>query len=1229
MDWTKEQRQAISKNKSNILVAAAAGSGKTAVLVERIINKILNEKIDIDKLLVVTFTNAAASEMRERILNAIYKKIDESENEEEIQNLQKQVVLLNKASICTIDSFCLDVVRNNFFEIDISPNFRIADTAEIELLKQEVLEELFEEKYEEQNEDFQKLIKTYTSYRDDTPLKDLILKIYSYISSSPYPKKWLDDAIERFNIIDANTDFTKTVWGELLIQEIKEELQDDIAILEAQAKRLSVEPDLLLFQKTIENDVVELKTLFSNLDNWNKAYSIANSVDFITWPRNKVDSLEKENAKNVRDSVKKKFKAKVDKIFVSNSEEAIQDIQEMYKTLVKLKNLIFEFDEKFTKKKKDKNIVDFSDVEHYALQILVREKEDGTHERSDIAKKYMKQFEEIAIDEYQDSNLVQEYILTSVSRGNNIFMVGDVKQSIYKFRQARPELFLEKYKSYSLENANEKGLKIQLFKNFRSRENILDFTNEIFKSIMSENLGEIEYTKEEFLNLGANWGNEETEKMHEEVMQFSLKNEIDIIDLKEKEIQKDYDAENGEEVEQQENLEDIEIEAKFLAKKIKELVKSKYQVYDLKEQKYRDIKYRDIAILLRSTKTKAPIFEKELIEKDIPVYSDMSAEYIDSMEIQTILSLLKIIDNPMQDIPLVTVMRSSIGKFTDNELVEIRLADQHSDFYTTLLKSKLSVSTELKEKIERFLDSLDRWREEQEYLSLDELIWKIYEDTGFLNYMGVLPNGALRQENLKMLFERAKQYESASFKGLFNFIRFIERLHSSSGDLSSAKMIGENEDVVRIMSIHKSKGLEFPIVFLASTSSQFNLMDLNKDILLDQELGLGVKYIDYDMQVKYDTLTKLALRNKELNSVYSEEMRILYVALTRAKEKLYITGFSKDFSKAKENMENMLSIYKNQEGKINSILVKKYKTYLDWILMVYYSNFDTMKNLAQVNVFEKEELIKDLRPEEKQQIDLLKMIEENCKNVTEDDLKKLENDLNFEYEFKVATTIPTKTSITAIAHKNMDEIKFSSTEDVLEDEEEEEYAENEISFPIPKFLINEDEEKISAGKRGTIVHLCMKNLDFNKDYELQDVKELINSLVDKEIITLKEANSANPYQILKFTKSDIWQDLKQAKEYHKEEPFYINVPLKEIEDIEAEENILAQGIIDLYYIDKDDKLVLLDYKTDFVKEGEEEVLIKRHTPQLLLYKNALENALNRKVDRIYIYSTVLSKKIEI
>ena len=1216
MKWTHEQEQAIYKNKSNILVAAAAGSGKTAVLVERIINKIINEKIDIDKLLVVTFTNAAAAEMRERILNAIYKKIDESENEAEQQNLQKQVTLLNKASICTIDSFCLDVIRNNFFEIDVSPNFRIADTSETELLKLETLEELFEEKYEEQNKQFQELVKTYTSYRDDEPLKDLILKIYSYISSSPYPREWLCNAVEKFNI-EENTPFEKTQWGKILLEEMKEELQDDIAILESEARKLSVEKDLILFQKTLENDIAELQKLNANLDNWNKAYTIANSVEFIVWPRTKTDLQEKENAKNIRDTVKKKFKDKAEKIFVSDSEEAIQDIKEMYNILSNLKNIILEFDDRFLAKKKERNMLDFSDVEHMALQILVKEREDGKHERTDVAKKYMKEFEEIAIDEYQDSNLVQEYILNAVSRGNNIFMVGDVKQSIYRFRQARPELFLEKYKTYNLENANEKGLKIQLFKNFRSRENVLDFTNLVFKNIMSEALGEIEYSEDEYLNLGATWN------------ETKLENEIDIIDTSEMEPNQNY--EENEIEEEIENIEDIELEAKFVANKIKKLIDSKFQVFDLKKQKMRNITYKDIVILLRSTKGKAPVYEKELMEKNIPVYSDMSSEYIDSLEIQTILSLLKIIDNPMQDIPLVAVMRSCIGKFTDNELIEIRLADENSDFYTAVRKSKMSVEQELREKIENFLNKIENWRNEQEYLSLDELIWKIYEDTNFLNYMGILPNGNLRQANLKMLFERAKQYESASFKGLFNFIKFIERLSLSSGDLSSAKMIGENEDVVRIMSIHKSKGLEFPVVFLTNSSSKFNLMDLNKDILLDQDLGLGVKYINYDMQLKYDTLTKLALKSKGLNASLSEEMRILYVALTRAKEKIYIVGKSNDFIKQKENIENMIRIYKDNNQKLNPILVKKYRSYLEWILLVYFSNIDKINKISSLNIYKKEELIKELNTNEKEEINIIEFIEEKSKNVKKEDLSKLEKELNFKYKFEQATTIPSKTSITAIAHRDMDAAKNFITHegDYLEPIKEDSSESNIVEFPIPKFLINEEEEKVTPSKRGTIVHLCMKNLDFSKDYELEDIKKLIKSLVDKEIISKKEADVVNPYQILNFTKSNIWKELKIAKEYYKEEPFYINVPANEIENIECDESILAQGIIDLYYITSDNKLVLLDYKTDFVKNGEEEVLIKRHTPQLMLYKQALENGLNRKVDRICIYSTVLGKTIDI
>ena len=1216
MNWTKEQEQAIYKNKSNILVAAAAGSGKTAVLVERIINKIINEHVDIDKILVVTFTNAAASEMRERIFNAIYKKIDESEDDAEIQNLQRQITLINKASICTIDSFCLDVIRNNFFETNISPNFRIADNNEIELLKQEVLDEFFEEKYEEKNQDFQELIKTYTSYRDDTPLKDLILKIFIYISSSPYPRKWLKTQIEKFNLEDENIDFSETQWGKILLDEMKEELTDDIAILNDEAKKLSVEKDLLIFQKTLENDSYELQTLCANLDNWDKAYEISNRVDFIKWPVKKSDSLEKDNAKNVRDSVKKKFNTKKDKIFVSTSKEAIDDINEMHKLLVKLENLIYEFEDRFTEKKKERNILDFSDVEHLALNILVEEKEDGTHTRTEVAKKYQNRFNEIAIDEYQDSNLVQEYILTSVSKGNNIFMVGDVKQSIYKFRQARPELFLDKYRKYNLNESNKYGLKIQLFKNFRSRENILDLTNLIFKNIMSYELGEIDYTKEEYLNLGANWD------------KTKLKNEVDIIDLNDEEGSKEEsdtqldDDDNDE----KENIEDIELEAKFVAKKIKELVDSKFQIYDLKSQSYRNIKYRDIAILIRSTKGKAPIFEKELMECDIPVYSDMSLEYIDSIEIQTILALLKIIDNPIQDIPLVTVMRSSIGKFTDNELVEIRLADRNSNFYEALQKARLSVSEELKEKIDEFLNQLQKWREEQEYLSLDELIWQIYEDTGFLNYMGILPNGELRQANLRMLFERAKSYESASFKGLFNFIRFIERLSLSSGDMSSAKMIGENDDVVRIMSIHKSKGLEFPIVFLVSTSSKFNLMDLNMDILLDRDLGIGVKYIDYDKQIKYDTLTKLAIKEKALNSTISEEMRILYVALTRAKEKIYIVGKSKDFEKQKQKIYDELDIYKNE--KINPILIKKHQNYLDWLLLVYYHDFEKMKEILDVNVYKKSDLIKNLRPEEKQEIDLFKLLEENSKDVTDEEIAKLKNELNFKYKYISSTTIPSKTSITAIAHKDIEKIKST----VLT---EEEYLnpiqsddEDEIKFEKPKFL-SDDEEKITAGKRGTIIHLIMKNLDFSKEYQLKDIEDLIETLKTKEIITEKEAYSVDKNQILQFTKSEIWDELKNAKAYFKEEPFYINIPAKEVEDTDSNENILAQGIIDLYYITAKDELVLLDYKTDFVKSGEEEILINRHKDQLLLYKEALENALNRKVDKIYIYSVTLGKTVRI
>ena len=956
--WTKEQSQAINEKGSNILVAAAAGSGKTAVLVERIINKIINENIDIDKLLVVTFTNAAASEMRERILDAIYKKLEEYP---ENQNLQRQITLINKASICTIDSFCLEVVRNNFFELDnISPNFRIADTTEIELLKQEVIEDIFEEKYENQDENFSKLINTYTSYRDDTPLKELVLKIYSYIQSSPFPEEWLNEKIEMFNLKDKlNEDFSKTPWGNILLKEIEEEIIDDIKTLEDIKKELDLYSELESFSQVVRSDLDFLKILQENINNWDKLYEIYNKMSFVSWPRKKIESDLKEYAKNVRDDVKKKFSSKLSKILICNSEEANQDIFDMYEILLKLKNLILEFGKEFSKRKRLKNMVDFNDIEHLALDILIKKQEDKI-EITDVAKRYQKKFIEIAIDEYQDSNLVQEYILTSISNNNNIFMVGDVKQSIYKFRQAMPELFISKYKTYkNKENKSENdNLKIQLFKNFRSRKNVLDFTNLIFENIMSGSLGDIEYNKEEYLNLGADY---------KEIEQ-NLKAEIDIINLKDQENEEENTSEILEEEENTERLENIQLEARFVASKIKELIENKFQVFDRKKNCFRDIKYKDIVVLLRSTKTSAPIFEEEIINLDMPVFSDSSQEYLDSIEIENIMSLLRIIDNPIQDIPLVTVLRSNIGKFTDDELVEIRLSDKYDNFYNAMQKAKINVGKNLQEKIEKFLTNLEKWRKEQEYLALDEFVWKLYSDTGYYNYVGLMPNGELRQANLKMLFERAKQFETASFKGLYNFINFIEKLKLSSGDLGSAKLIGENDDVIRIMSIHKSKGLEFPVVFLANTGKQFNLMDLNKNILLHQELGIGVKYINYDKQVQYDTLSKSAIKSKVFTETLSEEMRILYVALTRAKEKLYITGTMNDYEKEIEKMKIQVERYSKNGNKINQILIKKYKKYLDWINLVYLYEKGNTKDLIEYNVLEKEEIIKKCKRIEQEEI---------------------------------------------------------------------------------------------------------------------------------------------------------------------------------------------------------------------------------------------------------------------
>ena len=902
--WTREQNLAINEKDSNILVAAAAGSGKTAVLVERIINKVINEKIDIDKILVVTFTNAAASEMRERILDAIYKRL---EDEPENAHLQRQINLLNKASISTIHAFCLDVIRNNFFEIDTSANFRVGDTTEIELIKQEILEDLFEEKYEEEESEFLNLIEMYTNYRSDDKLKEMVLDIYKFIQSTPFPEKWLKNAVEKFNY-STDVDFAKTDWGKIILKELFSQIEECILKLEKIHRETAKFWELDKFTVVLNQDIENLRSLINNNLRWDEVFYLINDFTWKKWPVDKKVTIDLKNeAKEIRDSVKKQFTKIVSKVMIYSSKEANEDINKMYQTLQNLSNLVLEFTEKFKQAKREKNIIDFNDIEHMALDILVNK--ENTIEKTKVAKDYMQKFEEIDIDEYQDSNLVQEYILSSISRGNNIFMVGDVKQSIYRFRQARPELFIEKYNKYKLEERDIKtGEKIQLFKNFRSRKNILDITNNIFKNIMSQEIGEIDYTENEYLNYGASYPERKE------------KSEIYVINLNEENAE-DYE-ENEENYNEEDNanerIEDVVLEAKFVAKKVKELLESGIEVYD-KKQGQRKISYRDIAILLRSTSTTAPIYEKELSELELPVFSDSSSTYLESIEIETMMSLLKIIDNPMQDIPLVTVLRSTIGGFTDNDLIEIRLADKKCSFYEAMLKSRIKVDDDIKAKITKLLNNLEKWRKEVEYLSLDELIWQIYLDTGYYHFVSLMPNGNVRQANLKILFEKAREFENTNFSGLFNFINFIDRLKSSGGDLSSAKLIGENEDVIRIMSIHKSKGLEFPIVFLCNTGKKFNMKDLNENIILHQELGIGPKFIDTEKRIEYNTLAKEALKIKAQKEIISEEERVLYVGLTRAKEKLIITGISKDLKKDLEKKKELLSTYGN---KIKSNLVE-------------------------------------------------------------------------------------------------------------------------------------------------------------------------------------------------------------------------------------------------------------------------------------------------------------------
>ena len=1152
MSWTEEQLQAINKRGANILVSAAAGSGKTSVLIERIITKVIEDRVDIDKILVVTFTSAAASEMKQRLLTALYKKIDETPDD---PYLQKQISLLNRANISTIHSFCLNMIKNNFYLLDMPANFRIGDTAEIEILKQDVIEEIFEEKYENNDKGFLDLIRKYTNYSDDQSLKDLIIKIYEYSLCMPNSKEWIKQSIEDFNFDEKikNKDYSNK-WTGILLEDLKKRINEAIEVFEKSKKELegikSLEQTYLLFEKDIE--------LLKKIDttSWDTTQIGLSNIQWAQFTRKNKTMSEGEDQirtelktrrDNEKDYLKKAIKEKI------SQESAVLELNEMYPSLKYLLEMIENFDENYKKAKKEKNIIDYTDLEHLALKLLI----DENNKKTEISKKY--QFDEVLIDEYQDINEVQEKILTSVSNEKNIFMVGDVKQSIYRFRQSRPNIFLNKYIKYKKsDNKNEKlkeSTKIQLYKNFRSRGEILNLTNVIFQSIMSSEFGEIEYNKEEYLNQG---------KEFDENKLKDYTSELYIID-KHQEENNNYINEEENKNEKQEDEEIIEnsgYEARLISDKIKELHKKGY-------------KYSEMVILLRSVKGSANIFEKELSEQGIPVYSDATTEFLESIEITTILSLLKIIDNPLQDIPLITILRSPIIGLNDDELLEIRLLDKERKFYKALQLSE-------KPKVKRFLELLERLRKYALNIPLDELIWKIYMETGYFYYVRLMPGGKIRQANLKKLFETAKKYEKISFKGLFNFILFIEKIAKTNNEFESAKVLGEKDDVIKIMSIHKSKGLEFPIVFLSGINKNVNERDFREKIILDQDLGMGIDYIDEIS--KYPTISKKAVKIKGTKELLAEEMRILYVALTRAKEKLILVGTERNVEATKQKLKKALEQYDHINDKINPRLISKYKRMYDWIELsaIYNINIPLKETIIPIEKYKNK-----TKQEDNETFDLSKYIKEQTPS--KEKYEEIDKLLNWEYKNKNSIDEITKTSVTALKNKN-----------------------NKIE--IKKLVLNDEKDKLTSAQIGTLVHLAISKLkDENVNKMLENLK--VSDQEKKELIKRKLIFE-------NYVKSELFKMLKKSKEINRETPFFMYIDSENKKD-----KILVQGVIDLYFIDQENNINLVDYKTDNIEDEKE--LIERYQKQLDLYSKALSKAMQKKVSNKYIYSTKLNKLIKL
>ncbi|KIQ95717.1 ATP-dependent helicase/nuclease subunit A [Anoxybacillus thermarum] len=1187
--WTDEQWKAIYAEGQHTLVAAAAGSGKTAVLVERIIQKILHKErpIDVDRLLVVTFTNAAAAEMRQRIGEALERAL---ENEPHSLHLRRQLSLLQKASISTIHSFCLDVIRKYYYIIGIDPVFRIADEGEMALLKEEVLETLFEQYYAENDGAFLAVVDKYTSDRTDADLQTLILRLYEFSRSHPNPNEWLQQIVHMYDVEEGGR-IDDLPYAHYLFQAVDLALEAAEQRL-AQALQKTKEPGGpdYLYETLISDQQVIAKLKEARAESWQKLHETMKNVSFATAKRKPKDGAYDERlideVKKLREQVKKEISSATEELFSFQPATYVRHLREMKPTVATIVQMVQRFADLLQAKKDEKGIVDFSDLEHYCLHILRDRSAEHEFKPSEAALSYRAQFAEVLVDEYQDTNMVQESILRLVCHDDeatgNLFMVGDVKQSIYGFRLAEPSLFLQKYDRFTKDG--EGGLRIDLAKNFRSRKEILDGTNFIFRQLMTETVGDMRYDDDAALRFGAR-------------------------DYPEKQVPVECvwinEAKEESDEEEQEDVTAVQLEARWIAKKIKQLLAEPFFVYDRRLKGERRLMYRDIVILCRSMSSASAMLE-EFRKQNVPVYAELSTGYFSATEVSIMLSLLKVIDNPYQDIPLAAVLRSPIVGLDENELARIRLAKKDGAFYEALLAFvEQSQDDELYEKVKRWLSYLSGWRTAARQKPLADFIWQLYRDTNFYDYVGGMPGGKQRQANLRALYDRAKQYEKTSFRGIFRFLRFIERLKEREDDFGAARSLTEQEDVVRMMTIHKSKGLEFPIVFLAGAAKRFNTKDLRGDYILDKDFGLGMRFVHPTWRASYPTIAQIAIKKKMKLQMLAEEMRILYVALTRAKEKLYIVSTVKDIEAEKKKWQEVTY---TSTWELPAYVIEKAKSYADWLgyaLIRHPQSICPSKTvLHDTSLWEMHVVSAHALEQEDEQAnehrDIVEAIQQlqpvAIKSEYEEEIKRR---LSWTYTYAGATMLRAKQSVSELKRQR----------DIYGGHAEQPFRKEIVERP--RFL---QAKTITPAERGTIMHLVMQHIDVTKEVTVRSVQEQIARMINGEWLTEEQAKAVDIESIVAFFHTPIGKRMQRAKRLEREVPFYL------AQEMEGE-TVIVQGVIDCVFEDEYG-LVLIDYKTDRVSwmNDPQQQLKRRYEGQLALYREAIEAIWKKKVTETYVYA---------